>query len=53
MASLPSNQDAALSQRGATAPANNISVTLVNDTQAGGSSSAKGSMATGRPSEDH
>ena len=54
MASLPADQGA-LSQKFTTAPANNLSVTLVNDTQTGGVSGSKamGSMATGRPSEDH
>lgn len=53
MATAPSNQPD--SQRGVTAPANDISVELVNDTQVGGMSGSKaaGSIAAGasRPTE--
>jgi hypothetical protein len=53
MATLPSNQPDA--QRGVTAPSNDLSVEIVNDTQTGGmsGSAAAGSVAAGvsRPTE--
>ena len=56
MATFPSNQTAEESQRGATAPSNDLSVEFVTDTQVGGmaGSKAAGSIAAGagsRPTE--